>query len=123
MRRSKTNRVSRTRAGNTWTEAGFWSYLRSGLRQLSKRWPPRRLCLLAARRPYVGPNKRAKWQHQCETCGEWFLEKDVQVDHREPCGSLKSFDDLPGFCERLFCEGEGMRVLCLACHKNRETKS
>ena len=117
----KTSRVPRTHAGNTWTTAGFWSFMRSGLRQMSRRWPPRRQCLLASRRPYIGENKRAKWEHQCETCGGWFLAKNVQVDHRIPCGSLMRFADLPGFCERLFCEVDAMRVLCLTCHKQRGT--
>lgn len=41
------------------------------------------------------------------------------MDHIEPCGSLRSFDDVGGFVSRLFCEVEGLRVLCVGCHNAR----
>ena len=43
MRRPKTDRVPRTRAGGTWTEAGFWGFLRSGVRELVSGHPLRAL--------------------------------------------------------------------------------
>jgi len=50
------------------------------------------------------------------------MGKEIQVDHVEPCGSLKTFEDLPGFVRRLFCEADGLQVLCKAnCHR-RKTK-
>jgi hypothetical protein len=30
---------------------------------------------------------------------------------------LNEFDDLPGFCERLFCEPDGLQVMCKPCHQ------
>lgn len=114
------NRVPRTRAGEEWTEARFFSFIRSGLRQMSRRWPPIvRQAIHKARRPYKGPNKRQKWEVQCAACEAWYKAAEVQVDHIIPCGSLKSFSDLPGFAERLFCEADGLRVLCKPCHKKR----
>ena len=122
-RRAKTNRVPRTRAGNTWTEAAFWGFLRSGLRRMSLRWPPRKQAELAARRPYDGPNKRQKWEYQCAQCGDWYMGKEIEVDHIVPCGTLKTFDDLPGFCERLFCEEDKFQVLCkVKCHGGKTQK-
>ena len=106
------------RAGGTWTEARYWQFVRSGLRQLSRRWPPRAAALKASRRKYVGPNKRQKWEHQCAECGGWFMAKHVQVDHIEPCGNLR--DDVAGFVARLFCEADGLRVLCHSCHQARK---
>ena len=106
----------KTRAGGNWSEARFFQFIRSGLRQLSRRWPPRRQALINARRPYTGPNKRQKNEHQCAGCGNWFMEKEVQVDHIEPCGQLKSFDDIGEFVRRLLCESSALRVLCLKCH-------
>lgn len=116
-RRPKTQRVPRTRAGNEWTEASFWGFIRSALRDASRKWPPRKRALLNARRRYVGPNKRQKWEYECAGCGRWRMAKEVQVDHVEPCGTLKEYEDLPEFVRRLFCEVGELRVLCLACHK------
>jgi len=114
-RRPKTNRVARTRAGGEWTEAAFWSFIRSALRQTSKRWPPRKQCELSSRQAYVGPNKRQKWEYECSLCNRWFKRTEMQVDHIVPCGSIKGFDDIGPFCERLFCEADGFRMLCGDC--------
>lgn len=119
-RRPKTARVARTRAGGEWTEAAFWSFLRSGLRQLSRRWPPvTRHVWNESRRPYVGLNKRQKWEYQCSLCGTWAIRKAMQADHIVPCGALKGWDDLPTFTQRLLCEVEGVRILCERCHQAR----
>ena len=119
-RRAKTDRVPRTHAGGEWTSAAFFGFLRSGLRQLSRRWPPiARQAMHAARRKYHGPNKRQKWEYLCAGCGEWHAGKAVHVDHVVPCGSLRSMDDVRGFVERLFVEADGLRVLCHDCHDGR----
>lgn len=116
-RRPKTERVPRTRAGGEWTEAAFFGFLRSGLRRMSRRWPPvARLALERARVPYTGEDKRRKWSYRCDGCGRLHPGKHVQVDHVDPCGSLRCWDDLVPFAQRLFCEPEGLRVLCKTCH-------
>ena len=123
-RRPKTDRVERTRAGGEWTEAAFHSFIRSGLRQMSRRWPPLvRQAALRVRRKYVGSNRRLKWEYECECCHGWKPRKEIEIDHIVPCGSLKSLDDVQGFIERLFCEPELLRVLCAACHALRTAKS
>ena len=120
MGKARTQRVPRTRANNEWTEAAFWNFLRTGLRQMSRRWPPVvRLAMEAARRPYTGPNKRRKWEYQCAHCGHWFKGTEVHVDHIVPCGSLKSWEEFSQFAERLFCEIDGLQVLCESCHQDR----
>jgi 5-methylcytosine-specific restriction endonuclease McrA len=108
--------VPRTRAGGTMTEAQFWSFLRSNLRLASRKWVPRRQALVAVRRPSESDNKRLKWECQCSKCESWFPQKDVEVDHIVPIGSLLSFEDIGGFVERLFCELDGFVVLCKQCH-------
>jgi hypothetical protein len=119
-RKAKTDRVPRTRAGGEWTEAAFWGFIRSGLRQLSRRWPPLvRHALERVKRKSQSDNKRLKWEFLCERCDQWFARKEVEVDHIEPCGSLKSFADLSVFADRLFCESDGLRVLCSECHLER----
>jgi 5-methylcytosine-specific restriction endonuclease McrA len=103
------------------TESGFWSFIRSGLRQKSRWWKPISECKLKARRLYKGPSKRQKFEYQCNSCKLWFPEKQINVDHICPAGSLNSAQDLPGFVERLFCEQENLQVLCEECH-NIKTK-
>ena len=108
----------KTRAGHEWTEARYWGFIRSALRQASRRWPPiARQALGAVRRPYSGLNPRQRWEYPCATCGGWYPAKEVQVDHVEPCGTLTAYADLPGFVERLFCEADRLRVVCRECHK------
>ena len=121
-RKPKTNRVPRTRAGGTWTEAAYWGFLRSALRQASMRWPPLRNALKTSRRKYEGTRPLQKWEYHCAICGQWLIGKEVEVDHITPCGSLKSLDDLPGFVGRLFCEEDGLRVTCRACNQARNQK-
>lgn len=99
-----------------WTEAKFFGFLRSALRTASTRWPPKYEVKNAARRKYVGDDKRQKWEFQCAKCGLWHKDKNVEVDHMIPVGSLRSFEDLPGFVERLFCPVDKLRVLCKPCH-------
>lgn len=116
---SRKARVERTRAGGTWTEARFWAFVRSLLRQGTLRWPPRNDVKKRARRKSQSENKRLKWEYQCHKCRRWYAEKNVEVDHVLECGSLKSFRDLPRFVERLFCEEDQLVVLCKGCHKGK----
>jgi Zn finger protein HypA/HybF involved in hydrogenase expression len=76
---------------------------------------------MSSRRPYKGPNKRQKFEYQCNTCKRWFPDKKINVDHIIPAGSLQSAGDLPGFVERLFCEKDNLQVLCSSCH-DKKTK-
>jgi hypothetical protein len=105
-----------------WTEARFWGFLRSALRTASTRWPPRYEVVHDAKRVYKGENKRQKYEYQCAHCKDWHPQKEVEVDHIVPVGSLKCFEDLPGFCERLFCSKEGLRLLCKLCHRKVTNK-
>lgn len=115
----KKHRVARTRNGGTMTESQFWSMIRSALRQRSVYWKPVELCKRAARRKNQSNNKRLKYEYQCNICKNWFPEKQVNVDHIVPAGSLKSFQDLPGFAERLFVEEDGLQVACNSCHDTK----
>jgi 5-methylcytosine-specific restriction endonuclease McrA len=109
------------RNAGTMTESSFWSFIRSSLRQKSRWWKPVLQCKELAKRPYQGPNKKQKYEYQCNSCKEWHLGKNVNVDHIIPAGSLQSGKDLEGFVERLFCEVDNLQVLCINCH-DRKTK-
>ena len=111
------SRGLKARCGGLWTEARYFSFIRSNLRRAWSKYPVKFIVLKEARRPYEGDDKRTKWEYQCNICSNWFKTKDVEVDHIEPAGSLKKFGDLAGFCERLFCEKDNLRVLCKKCHK------
>lgn len=108
--------VEKTRNGQTWTEARYYSAIRSALRRGFRHWKPIQDCKLAARRSNQSENRRLKWEYNCRNCGGWFPDKDVQIDHIVPAGSLKSLDDIKGFVERLTVE-DGFQCLCLDCHK------
>lgn len=99
-----------------WTTARYYTFIRSALRSLSRKWPPLYEAKNAARRKYVGPKKQQKWEYQCALCQHWFMDKEVAVDHIVPAGQLNSYDDLPKFVERLLVPVEGFRVLCHPCH-------
>jgi 5-methylcytosine-specific restriction endonuclease McrA len=115
-RATKRVKTVKPRNAGTMTESAFWSFIRSGLRQKSRLWKPITECKLAAIRAYKGTNKRQKFEYKCNQCGNWFPEKQINVDHIEPAGSLNCAADLPGFVERLFCEQDNLQVLCEACH-------
>lgn len=121
-RKVKKPRVPRTRNSESMTESAFWSWLRSGLRQKSRWWKPIAEAKLLARRPYKGENKRQKWEYQCTHCKKHFKGDEVSVDHIYPAGSLKTYSDLPGFVERLFCEVKDLQVLCNPCHNIKTQK-
>ena len=123
-RKRATKKPAKKRAARTppfsalpdWSEAKFWGFIRAGLRATYNKWPPKWTVLKAAQRPYQGSDKRCKWEYQCAKCGGWFKAAEVSVDHKVPAGQLRSFDDLPAFCERLFCSEDGLQVLHKACH-------
>jgi hypothetical protein len=109
-------RVERTRNGGTWTESMLMSRIRSALRRIWMYYKPRVAAKKAVERTVTG--KRHRYEYECEKCRKWHKSKMVEVNHRIPAGSLKSFKDLPDFCDRLFCEDpSGYSVLCKPCHK------
>ena len=99
-----------------WTQSRFFSFIRSALRSAFNRYPPKYEALKQARKEVKGKG-RQKWSYTCAACDGEFMQKDVQVDHRIPAGTLRSFDDLPAFCERLFCGVDGLDILCKGCHR------
>jgi len=106
------SRVEKTRAGGTMTESAFWGMIRSMFRQKSRWWLPMRLCKEKARRAYKGKNKSQKWEYQCAHCKNWFMEKEIAIDHLNEAGTLTCKDEVGDFVERLFVEEYGLQVLC-----------
>ena len=109
-------RVARTRNGNSETESQHMGKIRSALRNISRWWKPFQQCLNAVSRSHtVGRMRRV--EYQCAVCQGWYNRKQVEVNHKHAVGSLKSYNDLPGFCERLFIEDISLlEVVCIECH-------
>ncbi len=116
-KKPKVHRVERTRNGGTETESMHMGKIRSALRNLSRWWKPFAIALKqASQTSYVGRSKRVVYL--CASCNHFFVRKNVEVNHIVPAGSLKSYDDLPNFCRRLFIEDVSqLEVLCKECHK------
>ena len=108
-------RGKKCRAGDTWTESRYFSFIRSALRSAFTRYPVKYQALKAASR--LVKDKRHKTEYLCAECNNWYKASEVQVDHIIPAGSLKCYDDLPAFVERMFPEIDALQVLCKPCHK------
>lgn len=125
----KTMRVPRTRNGGTMTESQFWGRIRGALRKTFAAWVPMQIAMKAARRPSQRADRPLlKWEYRCALCGAWFPlkeegadgEKLIQVDHITPAGSLRSFDDLPGWIARLTEEDPvKFQIVCRPCHQTK----
>ena len=107
-------RKPRTRNEGTMTEAAFFGTIRSALRELSFRGKLGKPRQEATRRARI-----SRGMYRCSECGEATPHKDIEVDHIHPCGPLQTFHDLEGFCRRLFCDADGLRVVCKRCHHNK----
>lgn len=112
----KKTKVDKPFNNKTMTEAAFFGMLKSSWRKLSMYWIPTKIVRESARRPYTGTNKRKKWEYQCNQCKGWFDGNNVQVDHIHGIGVCSSFDDLPRVAKAMFCEADGLQVLCSKCH-------
>lgn len=110
-------RVPRTRNNATMTESQFFSWIRSNLRRMTMYWKPIAECKKQARKSVTG--KRHKYEYKCAQCTGWFTDKEIDVDHIVEAGSLRSFNDLPGFAERLFVDAHQLAVLCKQCHHHK----
>jgi len=112
----------KTRNSGTMTESAFFQWLRQVLRKSSLYWKPISQVKKDAQIPYNGDNKRRKYSYTCSNCKKEYSATEINVHHKIECGSLKSFDDISGFVERLFVEKEGLIVLCKKCHNKEHGK-
>jgi len=120
------------------TDAAFFGKIRSMLRKEWRNSKPYKDATKQARRPYAGGGRR-KFVIECSQCSDtYFLNERIQVDsakkgvtkevlayqidHKIDAGTLKTFDDISGFAERLFCPPEGLQVLCYHCHYKKTHK-
>lgn len=110
----------KTRNGGEWTESRYNSFIKGGLRSASQRWPPRyrilsEACIGQKLNPASG--RVAKF-YKCNKCKNDFVAKDVEVNHIIPVVPVTGFKSWDDTIERMFCEKEGLEVLCKPCHKS-----
>ena len=108
----------KTRNNNQWTEARFNSFIKSALRSASQRWPPKYETLNEAcvgKRINSKTGRLAK-HYKCCKCTQEYPQKEVEVNHIIPVVPLSGFDSWDGVIERLFCEKDGLEVVCKPCH-------
>jgi hypothetical protein len=109
----------KTRNNGEWTEARYNSFVKGGLRSASQRWPPKYRVLNSAcvgQRINPKSGRLAKF-YACNKCKHEFPAKDVEVNHIHPVVPTTGFDSWDALIERLFCEQEGLEVVCKPCHK------
>lgn len=102
-----------------WSQSRFNSYIKSALRTASVRWAPRYETLAEAfvdRRINEKTGKLAK-HFQCAKCPGIFPQKDVEVNHKQPVVPVEGFTSWDVVINRMFCEKDGLEVLCRTCHK------
>lgn len=116
----------KTRNSGEWTEARFNSFIKSLLRQGTRRWGPihqvkkeawvaRGLYECAHCKQHVGPTYRDGRKRK----------QNIFVDHIapiiDPAVGFTTWDDC---IERMFCEKDNLQVLCKDCHdkKSQEEK-
>lgn len=119
---AKKSRVEKPYNQGTMSSSAFFGMIRSCLRQKSRWWKPIMKVKNDAKIPYVGTNKRRKFSYVCSECFKEFDSKQVAVHHKIECGTLKSFDDIPAFVKKLFCEEDGLILLCGSCHDKYHKK-
>lgn len=101
----------------TLTQSQYFGKIRQSLRNAFRWWIPMKLALDKASRPSKSKNKRLKKEYQCAHCKKWFKRTDVQVDHIQACGSLRSYEDIVPFLKRLTVEDpNAYQILCKKDH-------
>lgn len=101
-----------------WTESKFQSFIKSTLRKGTTRWPPKYEVLNAAKRGKMvnGSTGRLAEHYECARCHGVFPAKEVQVDHIESVIPLTGFISWDDVIKRMFCQADGLQVLCKTCH-------
>lgn len=95
------------------------------LRQATITWPGRTACINRHSKKFnVGKYKNGKIKFkkkiQCQSCKEWFDQKNIEVDHIEEVGSFRG--DWNEYITRLFCGQENLQPLCIKCHSKKTSK-
>lgn len=119
------SKVERTRNAGTMTEAEYWGKVRSALRKAFAYWKPAQAAEKKAEcgtrtNPATGRQKKV---YRCAICGDVDFRETMQIDHIDPCGSLRSSEDLAPFLARLTCEDTAMyQLIHKTCHQEKTNR-
>lgn len=113
--------------GGKWTDAKFNSFIKSVLRSGSHKWPPK---WEVRKRAWVerGIYKCAGYERRAHNVPASIGGKgkkrsnNVFVDHIIPVGGPGDDGGWNSVISRLYCEIDGLQVLCKECHDGK-TKS
>lgn len=90
----------------------FKGYIKSALRKINKWWPAYTQAKASAR--------VNRGEYRCAMCEEVFCLKEIHVDHIDPVvDPARGFTTWDEYIDRLFCEAEGLQILCKVCHKDK----
>ena len=109
-----------------WSEARFKSFIKGGLRALTRKWGPKNavrkaawrargvyLCAGHERRAHRVPLSLPKQQGKGRT-------NNLFVDHIDPIiDPAVGFTTWDNVIERMFCEAKNLQVLCKECHDTK----
>ena len=116
--------VKKTKAPKKKPKFNKDSAVRSSIRRIFSRSPMviESLKKVRRERPWFkkdgSPAKKPRVEYLCKSCDDWFMGKDVQVDHRIPVvDPVEGFQTWDIFVDRLFCTEDNLDVLCKICHK------
>lgn len=90
------------------------TFAKGCLRRGSLMWKPISECRRLAR--------VERGLYKCAICEGHFPAKQTQVDHREPVVDIiKGFTTWDDYINRLFCDIDGLDLLCTNCHEAKTT--
>lgn len=111
----------KTRNNGEWTEARFKSFIKSLLRQGTRKWGPINSVKTKAR--------VSRGVYECALCKKHVPPtikldgkrvKNIAVDHIDPIiDPHTGFTDWNDTIERMFCEEDNLQLLCRDCHKTK----
>lgn len=114
----------KTRCSGQWTEARYNSFIKSGIRSLTRKWKPMFDALkeAATEKKINDKTGRVAQHYECADCRKDFPLKEVVIDHIEPIVPTNRNATWDEIISRALCEKDGFQVLCKPCHQIKSNK-
>lgn len=107
-----------------WTAARMHSFVKGALRAASMKWPPKykaKTAARVARGVYICKGYGREWHEvPASIIVNGHRKDNVFVDHIYPVVDPKEgFTTWDNLIARLFCNSDGLQILCNECHKRK----